>query len=80
MRVFGVGYWRLAEAARSMRPCSVWGGAFTDRLQMSASVPFYHTNMQARPRRGLDDLYFGAKYTIVDPTLTLSEFGLAVIP
>jgi hypothetical protein len=28
----------------------------------------------------MDDLYFGAKYTIIDPTLTLSEFGLAVNP
>ena len=25
-------------------------------------------------------LYFGAKYTLIDPTLTLSEFGLAVNP
>jgi hypothetical protein len=25
-------------------------------------------------------VYFGAKYTLIDPTLTLSEFGLAVNP
>jgi hypothetical protein len=28
----------------------------------------------------MDDVYLGAKYTLVDPTLTLSEFGLAISP
>ncbi|HET9360361.1 MAG TPA: hypothetical protein VFO58_11465, partial [Vicinamibacterales bacterium] len=28
----------------------------------------------------MDDVYLSAKYTIVDPTLTISEFGLAVTP
>jgi len=55
-----------------------WG--FTDRLQVSASVPFYHTNNAGTTASGVDDIYLGAKYTIVDPTLTLSEFGLAVNP
>ena len=55
-----------------------WG--FTDRLQVSASVPFYHTNNAGTTASGVDDIYLGAKYTIIDPTLTLSEFGLAVNP
>jgi hypothetical protein len=55
-----------------------WG--VSDRLQVSASVPFYHTNYAGASSSGLDDLYFGAKYTLIDPTLTLSEFGLAVNP
>jgi hypothetical protein len=55
-----------------------WG--VTDRMQLSASVPFYHTSYGGATSSGLDDLYFGAKYTLVDPTLTLSEFGLAVNP
>ena len=28
----------------------------------------------------MDDVYLSAKYTLVDPTLTLSEFGLAISP
>jgi hypothetical protein len=28
----------------------------------------------------VDDVYVGAKYTLVDPTLTVSEFGLAISP
>jgi hypothetical protein len=55
-----------------------WG--VSDRMQVSASVPFYHTNYAGATASGLDDLYFGAKYTLIDPTLTLSEFGLAVNP
>ena len=77
---FGVGYWRLAEGSQVNAPMLGMGWGVTDRLQMSASVPFYHTNYAGTTSSGLDDLYFGAKYTIVDPTLTLSEFGLAVNP
>jgi hypothetical protein len=55
-----------------------WG--VSDRMQLSASVPFYHTNYAGTTASGLDDVYFGAKYTLIDPTLTLSEFGLAVNP
>ena len=55
-----------------------WG--FTDRLQVSASVPFYHTTSAGTTTSGMDDMYFGAKYTLIDPTLTLSEFGVAVNP
>ena len=55
-----------------------WG--VNDRLQVSASVPFYHTSYSGTTSSGMDDLYFGAKYTLIDPTLTLSEFGLAVNP
>ena len=56
------------------------GMGLSDRLQVSASVPFYRTSYAGATYSGLDDMYFGAKYTIVDPTLTLSEFGLAVNP
>jgi len=56
------------------------GVGVTDRLQVSASVPFYNVRYDGGSARGLDDVYLGAKYTLIDPTLTISEFGLAVSP
>jgi hypothetical protein len=76
----GIGYWRLAETSQVNAPMLGMGWGITDRMQVSASVPFYHTNYAGTTSSGLDDLYFGAKYTIIDPTLTLSEFGLAFNP
>jgi len=76
----GVGYWRLAESSQVNAPMLGMGWGVSDRLQVSASVPFYHTTYAGATSSGMDDLYFGAKYTLIDPTLTLSEFGLAVNP
>jgi len=76
----GVGYWRLADSSQINAPMLGMGWGVNDRMQFSASVPFYHTSYAGTTSSGLDDVYFGAKYTVVDPTLTLSEFGLAVNP
>jgi hypothetical protein len=76
----GVGYWRLAESSQVNAPMLGMGWGVSDRLQVSASVPFYHTTYAGTTSSGMDDLYFGAKYTLIDPTLTLSEFGFAVNP
>ena len=76
----GVGYWRLADGSQVNAPMVGMGWGVSDRLQMSASVPFYHNSYAGANSSGLDDVYLGAKYTIIDPTLTLSEFGLAVNP
>jgi hypothetical protein len=76
----GVGYWRLADSSQVNAPMLGMGWGITDRMQLSASVPFYHSSYAGTTASGLDDVYFGAKYTLIDPTLTLSEFGLAVNP
>lgn len=76
----GVGYFRLAGSSQMSVPMLGMGMGLSDRLQVSASVPFYRISSAGATYSGLDDMYFGAKYTIVDPTLTLSEFGLAVNP
>jgi hypothetical protein len=52
----------------------------SDRMQVSGSVPFYRAHYEGGTASGMDDVYLGAKYTLVDPTLTLSEFGLAISP
>jgi hypothetical protein len=77
---FGVGYWQTAGGSQINAPMLGMGWGVSDRMQVSASVPFYHTNYAGATASGLDDVYFGAKYTLIDPTLTLSEFGLAVNP
>jgi len=76
----GVGYWRLADSSQINAPMLGMGWGVSDRMQVSASVPFYHTSYAGTTSSGMDDLYFGAKYTLIDPTLTLSEFGLALNP
>jgi len=76
----GAGYFRLSGASQMSAPMLGMGMGLSDRWQVSASVPFYRTSYAGTTYTGLDDMYFGAKYTVVDPTLTLSEFGLAVNP
>ena len=76
----GVGYFRLAGSSQMSVPTLGMGMGLSDRLQVSASVPFYRTSYAGTTYSGLDDMYFGAKFTVIDPTLTLSEFGLAVNP
>jgi hypothetical protein len=76
----GMGYWRMADASQTNLP--MLGGSFgvSDRLQVNASVPFYRVNYEGATTSGMDDVYVGAKYTLIDPTLTISEFGLAISP
>ena len=54
------------------------GLGLSDRLGVSASVPFYRTSVDGTSSRGMDDVYLGASYNVFDPTLTVSEFGLSV--
>ena len=55
-----------------------WG--VSDRMQVSASVPFYHTSYAARPRQAWMICTSARSTRSSIPTLTLSEFGLAVNP
>ena len=76
----GFGYWRLAGGSQINAPMVDVGYGLTDRIQVSASVPFYHMNYAGSTFRGMDDVYVSGKYTVLDPMLTESEFGLAVSP
>jgi len=76
----GVGYWRLSGMSQINMPMLGAGVGVTHRMQVSATVPFYNVRYEGGSARGLDDIYLGAKYTLIDPTLTISEFGLAVSP
>jgi hypothetical protein len=76
----GAGYWRMLGSSQTNLPMLGVGLGMTDRLQVGASVPFYRAQFDGGSASGMDDVYLSAKYTLVDPTLTLSEFGLAVSP
>lgn len=76
----GVGYWRMLGSSQTNLPMLGVGLGMTDRLQVGASVPFYRARFDGGSVSGMDDVYLSAKYTLVDPTLTLSEFGLAISP
>ena len=76
----GVGHWRMLGSTQTNLPMLGVGLGVSDRMQVSASVPFYRARFDGGSASGMDDVYLGAKYTIVDPTLTLSEFGLAISP
>ena len=76
----GVGYWRLNGMTQTNFPMIGMGIGLTDRLQVSASLPVYHASYDGVTARGIDDIYMSAKYVLIDPTLTLSEVGLAVSP
>jgi hypothetical protein len=75
-----VGHWRMMGSSQTNIPMLGVGMGLSDRLQVSASVPFYRARYEGGSASGMDDVYIGAKYTLVDPTLTLSEFGLAISP
>lgn len=76
----GVGHWRMLGSTQTNLPMLGVGIGVSDRMQLGASVPFYRASYDGGTASGVDDVYLSGKYTIVDPTLTLSEFGLAISP
>jgi hypothetical protein len=74
----GFGYWRMNGMSQTNVPMLGAGVGVSDRLGVSATVPFYRTNVAGTTARGMDDVYLGTSYNLVDPTLTVSEFGLSV--
>jgi hypothetical protein len=74
------GHWRLAGMTQTNVPMLAAAIGVTDRLQLGASVPFYRVSTSTWSARGLDDIYLSGKYTLLDPTLTISEIGVAVSP
>jgi hypothetical protein len=76
----GVGHWRMLGSTQTNLPMVGVGIGVTDRLQFGASVPFYRASYEGGSASGMDDVYLSGKYTLVDPALTLSEFGLAISP
>lgn len=76
----GVGHWRMLGSTQTNLPMLGVGIGVTDRMQVGASVPFYRASYEGGSASGMDDVYLSGKYTLIDPALTLSEFGLAISP
>ena len=76
----GIGYWRVNGGSQVNVPMIDVGYGITHRVSASASVPFYRSSYDGGVARGLDDMYLAGKVTLIDPALTVSEFGVAVSP
>jgi len=76
----GMGHWRMQGMTQTNMPMLGVNVGVTDRLQVGALLPFYRVSYGGSVLRGVDDIYLNAKYTVIDPTLTLSEVGLAISP
>jgi hypothetical protein len=76
----GVGYWRMSGGSQTNVPMIDLGYGLTNRMQVSASVPFYRTTYEGTTSRGLDDMYLSAKFTAIDPSQNDAQFGIAVSP
>ena len=74
------GQWRMLALRQTNVPMLSGGIGITHRLQVNASVPFYHYRFNGATARGIDDIYVSAKYNILDPTLTFNEVGLSISP
>jgi hypothetical protein len=74
----GFGYWRMNGMSQTNVPMLGAGLGVSDRLGVSATVPFYRANVAGTTARGIDDVYLGASYNLLDPTLTVSEVGLSI--
>jgi hypothetical protein len=74
----GFGYWRMNGISQTNVPMLGAGIGVNGRVGVSATVPFYRTSVDGTTYRGMDDVYLGASYNVLDPTLTLSEVGLSV--
>jgi hypothetical protein len=80
---FAVGYWRTPGFREFDAPSFDVGVGLTRRVQLGASVPFYHAREPGGPViRGLGDLYVSSKIQLRSPTTAAgkSQVGLAVIP
>jgi hypothetical protein len=73
-----VGHWRTPSVTQTDTPMLAAGIGLSDRLQVSGSVPFYRVNLDGSTFSGMDSVYIGAKYNLIDPTLSLSEAGLSI--
>lgn len=72
------GYWRTESGNQFDVPIVDVSGGVANRVQLSATVPFYRTDYGAGATYGLDDVYLGAKVMAIDPSSTPGRFGLSI--
>jgi hypothetical protein len=77
---FAVGYWRTASFREIDVPSFDVGIGLHRRIQVGASVPFYHASQPGSAVvRGMGDVYLSSKIQLRDPAAG-KTLGIAVIP
>jgi hypothetical protein len=76
----GIGYWRVPGGSQIDVPILNLAYGVTNRVQLSATVPFYRARYLGSTARGLDDVYVSSKFVAVDPATSDGNVGLAVSP
>lgn len=75
------GYWRTPSFSEWDVPVADASIAVTRRLQLGASVPYFHAAEGGGPvARGFGDLYLSAKIQLRDPSTRRGTLGVAVTP
>ena len=75
------GYWRTPSFREWDLPTTDVAVALAPRLQVGASVPYYHAAEPGGPvARGVGDLYLSAKVQLRDPSGAEKPLGFAVTP
>lgn len=75
------GYWRTPSFSEWDVPVADASIGVTRRLQVGASVPYFHASEQAGPvARGFGDVYLSAKYQLRDPSSPRRRIGVSVTP
>ena len=75
----GAGYWRSEGGSQIDAPMLAAAYGVANRVQLSATVPFYRVSYQGATASGLDDVYLSAKIAAFDPSGD-RRFGLAISP
>jgi hypothetical protein len=74
----GATYWRGLGANQIDAPILGLSYGLTNRVQLSANVPFYHANYDGFSGSGLDNVYVSGKIAVVDPNRGSRRVGVAV--
>ena len=76
----GAGYWRTTDGHQIDVPMIDAGYDVSDRIHVSAFVPFYRARYGGELTTGLDDVYLNTKIVLVNGANAGGRFGLAVSP
>lgn len=76
----GAGYWRIPGGNQIDVPILSVAYGVANRVQLSATIPFYRASYLGSTASGLDDVYVGGKFVAVDPAAGDRNVGLALSP
>lgn len=71
-------YWSGANANQIDAPVLGVTYGITDRVQLSATIPFYRVSYEGFSGSGLDNVYISGKFAVVSPDSGAGRFGAAL--